>query len=190
MVSPTKSTKLKAAQAKSGAAKRSQLLWYLWGGVGALIVAGIIGFNIFRESQKPGQKFANQGNIHLDLGKDHPAYNSNPPTSGWHTPGLASWGSYDVISPDEPFIHNLEDGGVILWYNMGTPEENEKQIVALEAVSKGYRDIVIAPREDLPAPYVLTAWTRLQSFEAIDEAGMTAFIKAFHGLDHHVAGTG
>ena len=181
-------TKLKSSQ--SSKSNRNQLLYYIWGGVAALVIVGIIGFNMFQESRKPGEKFADQGNIHLDLGKDHPPYNSDPPTSGWHTPGLAAWGSYDYVVPDESFIHNLEDGGVILWYKLGTPEENEKHIVALEAISKGYRDIVIAPRETMTSAYAMTAWTRLQRFDAIDEAAMKAFIKTYHGIDHHVAGTG
>jgi Protein of unknown function (DUF3105) len=180
----------KAKSAKTATSNRSQLLWYLWGGVGVLVIAGIIGFNMYKESGKPGEKFADQGNIHLDLGKEHPPYNSDPPTSGWHTSDLAAWGSYDYVVPDERFVHNLEDGGVILWYKLGTPEENEKNIAALEAVSKGNRHIVIAPRETMTTTYAMTAWSRLQRFDSLDETGMKAFIKAFHGIDHHVAGTG
>jgi hypothetical protein len=186
MASQTK-TKKSAVAAKQA---QNQLLWYIWGGVAALVVAGIIGFNIYRESQKPGEKFADQGNVHLDLNKEHPPYNSDPPTSGWHTEGLASWGSYDEILPDEPFIHNLEDGGVIFWYKYGTPEENEKHIAALEPIAKGYRHVVIAPRENMPTTYAMTAWRRLQRFEAIDEAAMKLFLDTYEGLDHHVAGTG
>jgi hypothetical protein len=169
---------------------KNQLLWYIWGGVGVLVLAGIIGFNIYREGQKPGEKFPDQGNIHLDLGKDHPTYNSDPPTSGWHTGDLAAWGSYDYIVPDERFIHNLEDGGVIIWYPFGTPEENQKYIDALEPIAKGYRHVVIAPRENMPTTYAMTAWTRLQRFDAIDEKAMKLFIDTYHGIDHHVAGTG
>jgi hypothetical protein len=169
---------------------RNKMLWYIWGGVAAVVVAGLIGFNIYRESQKPGEKFADQGNVHLDLGKDHPPYNSDPPTSGWHTGDLAAWGSYDYIVPDMRLLHNLEDGGVIFWYPFGTPEENQKHIEALEPIAKGYRHVVIAPRENMPTTYAMTAWTRLQRFDAIDETAMKRFLDTYHGIDHHVAGTG
>jgi hypothetical protein len=186
MASQTK-TKKSAVATKQA---RSQMLWYIWGGVGALIIAGIIGFNIFKERQKPGEKFANQGNVHIELGADHPPYNSDPPTSGWHTSDLAAWGSYDYIVPDERFVHNLEDGGVIFWYPFGTEEENQKHIDLLEPIAKGFRHVVIAPRENMSTPYAMTAWTRLERFDVIDEAAMKKFLETYHGIDHHVPGTG
>lgn len=100
-------------------------------------------------------------------------------------PNLAAWGSYTEPVEDEYLVHNMEDAGVILWYDMGTPEENEEHVRLLEDVSRAYRRIVIAPRQDLGSQYVLTAWTRLQRFDEIDEEGMLRFIDAYEGIDHH-----
>jgi len=33
----------------------------------------------------PGQWFPIQGQQHITPGQTHPAYNSDPPTSGWHS---------------------------------------------------------------------------------------------------------
>lgn len=154
-------------------------------GIAAVIIAAIA-VQVIRESGKPGQRFASQGNLHIaSLQTPHVPYNSNPPTSGPHMPGIAGWGVYDAVQPDEFLVHNMEDGGVILWYQLGTPEENDANIDLLSAVSRNYSRIIIAPRENLPSKYVLTAWTRMQQFDDIDREGMLRFIEAYEGLDHH-----
>jgi hypothetical protein len=156
------------------------------GGIAALI--GVtVAMNAMREAGMPGERFPSQGNVHVALGTDTPPYNTDPPTSGWHTPGLAGWGAYlDEAPHDQMLLHNMEDGGVILWYAAGTPEENEEHVRALQEVLGGrWPRTVIAPREGLETPYVLTAWTRLQRFDELDPEGKRTFVAAYHGLDHH-----
>jgi hypothetical protein len=177
--------KSKRGQTRRGRRRQNRLPWILGiAGVAALILVPLV-INIVRYANLPGEGFASQGNTHVSLGSSHPPYNSNPPTSGWHSPDLAAWDSYDEIQPDERLIHNMEDGGVILWYQQGTPAENEAHIEALEEVARGYRRTVIAPRDEMPTTYALTAWQRLQRFDEIDPQRMRAFIEAFHGVDHH-----
>lgn len=151
-----------------------------------LLIAGFIVMNRVQSANLPGERFADQGNTHIaDTSTDHPAYNSNPPTSGWHIGNITSWGSYDYVVPDEVLLHNMEDGGVILWYQMGAHEENLANIERLEEVAQGYRRTVIAPRQDLETPYALTAWQRKQNFEAVNETEMRAFLEAHEGIDNH-----
>lgn len=151
----------------------------------AVFLGGLVVYRITQTASLPGERFASQGNTHIRLGDDHPPYNSNPPTSGWHTPDLAAWGTYDYLVPEERLIHNMEDGGVILWYRFGTEEENADRVAALQEVARGSQRIVIAPREDMPTLYALTAWQRLQRFDDIDQEAMQAFIEAYEGIDHH-----
>lgn len=167
-------------------AKKTNLLPWILGGLAvlALIVVPIV-VNAVRASKLPGERFPSQGNIHIQLGASHPEYNSNPPTSGWHTSELASWRAYDYVVPAERLIHNMEDGGVILWYRLGTPEENAAHIEALQEVARGYQRVIIAPREEMPTTYALTAWQRLQRFDEIDREGMRDFLEAYEGIDHH-----
>ena len=154
-------------------------------GVVTMVVAGIA-VQVVREINKPGERFRSQGNVHIaSLVSPHVPYNTDPPTSGPHMPNLAAWGSYLEPVEDEYLVHNMEDAGVILWYDMGTPEQNEEHVRLLEDVSRAYRRIVIAPRQNLGSQYVLTAWTRLQRFDEIDEEGMLRFIDAYEGIDHH-----
>ncbi len=181
----SKPSKGKGKARRGGSRKQSPLPWIL-GGVGVLILIAIpIVINVIRGSNLPGESFPSQGNIHVPLGTEHPDYNSDPPTSGWHTPELNSWGSFDFVVPDERLIHNMEDGGVILWYAFGTADENAEHIEKLSEISRGYQRVVVTPREGMPTTYAVTAWQRLQRFDAIDEEGMQAFLEAYEGVDHH-----
>ena len=178
-------SKSKGARGRGRRRRNNNLPWVVGiAGVVAVIALPIV-VNAVRWANLPGEGFRSQGNAHISLTTEHAPYNSNPPTSGWHTPNLANWGSYYEVQPDERLVHNMEDGGVILWYRSGTPEENEEHVEALEEVAQGYRRIVIAPREEMPTTYALTAWQRLQRFEEIDREGMREFIDAFEGIDHH-----
>lgn len=154
-------------------------------GVATMVIAGIA-IQVLRQMNLPGVSFGSQGNVHLaSLLTPHIPYNSDPPTSGPHMPSVAAWRSYTEPVEDEYLIHNMEDAGVILWYDMGTEEENLRNVELLEGVASGYNRIVIAPRQDLGSQYVLTAWTRLQRFDELDEEGMVRFIDAYEGIDHH-----
>lgn len=186
-------TSARAAKQK----KVNMWTWLIGAGVAAAIIVPIA-VNLVSASSLPGESFRSQGNAHIELGSEHPAYNSNPPTSGWHTGDLTGWGSYDYVVPDERVIHNMEDGGVILWYKLGTAEENEENIklleeaieVAEEETSERFRHVVIMPRKDMETPYAMTAWTRLQRLEAFDQGAITKFLESYEGIDHHVRGYG
>jgi hypothetical protein len=180
------STSARLAKARRGRRKGNPLPWIVGLGGLAVLVVAQIGINVYRDATAPGERFASQGNVHVALGTSTPAYNSDPPTSGWHTPDLAAWGTYVEPQPDQRLIHNMEDGGVILWYEAGTPEENEAHVAALEEVVAGrYTRFVIAPRDGMPTTYALTAWRRLQRFDTLDVVAKQAFLAAYHGLDHH-----
>lgn len=183
---PSRRTPGRLARTRRGRRRGNPLPWIVGlGGLG-LLVAVQVGMNVYREATAPGERFASQGNVHVSLGTSTPAYNSDPPTSGWHTPDLGPWGSHVEPQPDQRLIHNMEDGGVIFWYQAGTPEENAAHVAALEEVAgSGFSRVVIAPREGMPTTYAMTAWRRLQRFDAIEPAAMLAFLEAYHGIDHH-----
>ncbi len=178
----------KKSRRRKKSRKRSNLNPWLIGGGIALLIALPIVINAVRSSSLPGVAVANLGNTHIaTVDTPHAPYNSNPPTSGPHVGSLVSWRSYDYVVPDENLIHNLEDGGIVLWYKMGTPEENQVQISKLEAASRGYRRVVVTPREDLETDYAITAWQRIDKFNAdeFSEERVQAFLRAFEGIDRH-----
>ena len=176
-----------ASSARRPRRRRSALPlpWIIGIGVLTLLVVARIVLNAVEAAALPGERFPSQGNAHVALGTATPPYNSDPPTSGWHTQELAPWGSHLEPQPDQMLVHNMEDGGVILWYAQGTPEENAGHVAALQEVAGNHRLIVIVPRADMPTTYALTAWQRLQRFDDIDPEGMRAFIAAYHGRNNH-----
>lgn len=182
----TKSRAVRKGKVGKYQQKRSWKGWLIGLGI-ALLVLIPAGINLYRQSQLPGERFASLGNAHINPGAPTPAYNSNPPTSGPHYPSIANWGSYTEVQPDEFLVHNMEDAGVILWYRMGTPEENQAHVTALENAydARRYRRVVIAPREELETQYAMTAWQRLQTFNEINPAEINAFMEAYEGIDHH-----
>lgn len=174
--------------ARRAAILSNPILWLVAVVALALIVVLVIQNSGNGGNGLPGQEFPDQGNAHIaEVGSPHPEYNSDPPTSGWHVGRLARWGSYDYELPDELLIHNMEDGGVILWYPHGTPEENRRHIERLEEVARGHDRVVIVPRSNLEDEYALTAWTRLDRFPAgeFDRERVKAFLEAYEGIDHH-----
>lgn len=173
---------------KAKATQRSSAVrlipWLIGVGVVTLIAIPIVLYASQRETL-PGEVFPSQGNAHVAEGDTSADYNSVPPTSGPHWETMAPWDSYDFVVPDQVLLHNLEDGGVILWYTLGSREENQERIRQLEEVARGFERVVIAPREDLEAPFAATAWERRQLFDSVDQAEMRTFIEAFEGVDHH-----
>ncbi len=166
-------------------AKRANLLPWLIGLVVLGLVAALVLYNQRQAAALPGEQVASQGNLHIAEGAPLPAYNTNPPTSGPHYPNIARAGTYDYELPDPLLVHNLEDGYVVLYYKMGTEEENQERMLNLENASRGFQRVVIAPRSTMDATYALTAWTRLDTFDEFDEARARDFIQAYHGIDHH-----
>ena len=43
----------------------------------------------------------------------------------------------------------------------------------------------LAPYPTMPSRIALTAWTRLETLDGVDEARVERFIRAYRGIDHH-----
>lgn len=138
-------------------------------------------------STGPGLAVVSQGNDHVDAPlSTHVAYNSNPPTSGPHTPYLADWGVHKVPVPLEIQVHNLEDGGVMVQYNCVKPcDELVKQ---LEELTTKYDRLIVAPYPLMTSKIALTAWQRIETLDSFDEKRINDFIQAYIGKDHHLPG--
>lgn len=88
-----------------------------WWVLGLVILAGV-GYGMYKLVTKPLP-----GQVVPELGRDHvtdiagAAYNSNPPTSGSHFPVWAKPGVYDRLISDGYFLHSMEHGYIIIWYD-------------------------------------------------------------------------
>lgn len=146
----------------------------------ASLIIGASGYGLYYlasrpEAPRPGEAFPILGQEHIQNGAEHPAYNSNPPTSGWHYAQPANWGVYQKELPDEQLIHNLEHGGIWISYK----DVDEKTKSDLEAIGKKYSgSVVVTPRVANDANIVLASWGRLEKLEGFDETRVVNFIKA------------
>ncbi len=143
-------------------------------GIGLLIWGGI--FYTGRKAENlPGEFMEDQGRQHV-TSLDHPLYNSNPPTSGWHFPQPAEWGIYAEEIPDEVLIHNLEHGGIWISYRPDVPEETIAQLKDLWR-----RKVIIAPRAANDTDIALSAWNHLEKFNLgeLSTDRVEKFIRAY-----------
>lgn len=132
----------------------------------------------------PGQYFPPQGRAHMAAGTVRPiceegatdtsnCYNSNPPTSGPHDPRALEWGVYSEAQPKERAIHNMEHGGVVLWYNCESDRCTNEIVPQLLDLMNEFEDdrrlIVMMPYPEMePDTVAITSWTRLDKF-SIDQ---------------------
>ena len=154
--------------------------------VAAVVVlagAGYFAYSYAPSAGNPGVKMADQGNRHIpSADTPHDPYNSDPPTSGPHLPYIAPWGVHTEPISKELQVHNLEDGGVMVQYSCDCPEVAAK----LRAIVERYdKHVILAPYPTMKARIALTAWTRLETLDDVDEPRIVRFIEAYRGLDHH-----
>lgn len=160
--------------------RRKRQLFLRIGGV--VIVLIVAGYGVFaylknRDVNLPGVLFSDQGREHIAQNHQH-VYNSNPPTSGWHYPQAAEWGTYREELPDETMLHNLEHGGIWISYK---PDISEEMRANLEEFYKRWgRKIIVTPRSKNDIDIAVAAWTRLDKFSVSEysEERIEQFIRA------------
>jgi hypothetical protein len=154
----------------------------------AVVVLGFIGFIVFGGKNSPkvpqlGISHSSQGGTHIAEGSKHPAYNSDPPSSGWHysdanAPTL--WGVYTQEVPDEVFLHNEEHGGVVITYKPDLPADQIKKLQDLFAPP--YSDpkftpskAIVTPRSKDTHQIEIAAWTYTLNLDSYDQTTLEQF---------------
>ena len=127
-----------------------------------------------------GQRFPILGQQHIELGEAHPAYNSDPPTSGWHYDTPLAAGFHEQPVADEQVVHNLEHGHVVISYDCRKLADCAATKAQIRQLGERYRNwkVTAVPRQNADAAIALTAWGRLDKLDRFDEARITAFILA------------
>ncbi len=122
-----------------------------------------------------GEKMVNEGAVHVAKGKSHPAYKSNPPTSGPHWVDVAGPGVKTEPVADELVLHSMEHGAVVVWYREDLEQSEVDKIKEAFYSSSGKK--IMLPRKDLDAPVALTSWGYLLKLETIDAEKIKEFIE-------------
>ena len=199
----TKKSSRKNALRERAAQKRRRQNLILYGSIAAVVGAIALIFLVNYWGNRPvgdEQVFSSQGNLHIPDGTAAQIkYNSLPPSSGPHYERIASWGVYAEPLPYERLIHNLEDAGVVVYYQCETacPELFEQLKDAVQPFIDRGRHVILAPNqpgwseaggtphEDMGAPIALVAWQRVDTLESVDADRIAAFIERYEGIDHH-----
>ena len=172
---------------QSRALRHDRRRWIAAGVATAIVVALAVGYFTYRAAADlPGTRVDDQGNTHVSTeAAAHIAYNTDPPTSGPHLPYIAPWGVHTRPIPRELQVHNLEDGGVLVQYSCDCPDV----VARLRTIVQAYdRYVILAPYPSMKTRIALTAWTRIDTMDQLDEGRVRRFIEAYRGVDHHQAG--
>lgn len=124
------------------------------------------------------QSFPSQGQDHIQPNQPHPAYSSNPPTSGWHWDQPRGEGIYSTPQVQEQLVHDLEHGFIVIQYKALSSADLQRLV---DLVKRDSHHVILAPDPGLPTEVrvALTAWTRWQTCTGVDENAIRAFTNAF-----------
>ena len=117
-------------------------------------------------------------------------YSSLPGTSGphWGTPN--NWGVYSTPQSESQVIHNLEHGGVVIWYDPAALDaaaiDTLARYVTTQTASgiSGRFKFILSPwggEEPLGAPVVVTSWRYLLHLDEADTDVIDAFARERYG---------
>ncbi len=149
-------------------------------GLVVIAVVALIVMGVRRSAQEiPGEQLEDLGREHIELGKEHDEYNSNPPTSGPHS-GPANWGVYAEPVAYERQVHNLEHGGVIIHYHPDAITNLEELKTLFQDLSSRKTKLMLVPNDTLDTTYAITAWTRLDAFDEYDEDRIETFVNKYY----------
>ena len=112
---------------------------------------------------------------HVLPGADEPAYLTDTPTSGPHSPGTLLSGVLDEPLSHPAQVGTLEAGGVLLQHRDLEPAE----LAELEALAG--EDVAVAPNPGLADRVVATAWLFKQTCDGVDVDALRAFAEAHVG---------
>ncbi len=114
---------------------------------------------------------------------DPVCYTSNPPTSGPHSVSPMAFKVLENPAPKENLIHNMEHGGIVIWYNSTNQDViDELTDLANEQIDRR-RFVVMTAYSGMEAETIaVTAWTRLDKFPVsqFEKGRIEDFISEHH----------
>ena len=167
--------------------------------IGGVLVVGvvIIGLVILLGGEPPegtGTQQPNDGSEHFAqdgtlIPEDQRPYSSTPGTSGIHWPTPTNWGVYSTPQPEEQLIHNLEHGGIVIWYEADQLDADQVDELAqyvtrqnATGISGRYK-FILTPwgGADFGHPIAVTAWRQLLYLDEVDTGAIDEFQRAHYG---------
>jgi hypothetical protein len=178
---------------RAGASGSAGLDWRIVAIAGAVVVALVIVVVALLVSGSDS-KFA--GTIQPDEGRNHvtvgqvPTYKSVPATSGphWSSADPAcpmNWGVYTSAVLEPCVLHNLEHGGIVIWYQSGLPADQVARLADfVNAQLQGAQfKYILSPwtGKDFGHPVAVTAWRYLLYLDTADTDAVRGFANQHYG---------
>jgi hypothetical protein len=163
-------------QAQQAKERRSRIVLITSVATVILLIAGIVGFTVWRDvSNRPSLDAVQTFEVTRDHTTEAVTYAQSPPVGGDHNPSWLNCGVYDEPVQDELAVHSLEHGAVWVTYRPDLPAD---QVQALDdALPDTY--IVLSPREGLPSPVVASAWGVQLQLTGADDPRLPEFVKTY-----------
>ena len=113
-----------------------------------------------------------------DHTKGHVDYPQTPPVGGPHNPKWQNCGFYSGTVQNELAVHSLEHGAVWITYRTPLAPSAREALIGL-AKSNDY--VLVSAYDDLPAPFVVSAWRHQLRLTSFDKARIDSFVRVFSG---------
>ena len=111
---------------------------------------------------------------------DDVTYPQDPPAGGSHAPVWLACGVYDEPVREENAVHDLEHGTVWITHDPDLSDA-DRETLAGQLPDNG----IMSPREDLPAPVVVTVWGAQLQLDGADDRRLALFLEEYG--DGHTA---
>lgn len=118
-----------------------------------------------------------EGNTHLDNNDPVPDYESDPPTSGDHSPDPLADGAFAETPSPLNFVHALEHGRIEIQYQSDLPDDQQLQLLGLYDEDKP--GMIVFPNDDQPYLVAATAWRQTLGCKTFEGAATLDAIRAF-----------
>jgi hypothetical protein len=151
--------------------------------LGAIVLVIVLLFGGGGDATRVGTRVPNEGANHVGQ-TEFPTYQSRPATSGPHWnlgDGVAPvfWGVYTTPQAEPAIIHNLEHGGIVIWYqSTATAEDIQKltQFTQQQLATTQYK-VVLSPwdGDNFGHPIAVTAWDWKLYLDSADIDQVRAF---------------
>jgi len=136
-----------------------------------------------------GVRQPDAGGTHIPEGQQGTGYTSVPATSGQHWNTATSpgpWGVYTTAQPQERMIHNLEHGGIVIWYQPAQIAPADltalTQLVQQQITTERFKMVLVPwSGADFGHPIAVLAWNWLLYLDTADLDKIRAFTDAHYG---------
>ncbi|MFI6477704.1 DUF3105 domain-containing protein [Nonomuraea sp. NPDC050663] len=160
--------------------RRGAMLMWGAGGLVIVLLVGLVGFYLVRQSQLTNLDAAvskkYEGSQHV---WEAVKYEENPPIGGPHNNYWQQCDVYDKPIHNEHGVHSLEHGAVWITYRSDLPKAQVDKIKEIASTTGQQDFMLVSPVQDLPSPIVASSWGHQLKFESLEEERLAAFIKKF-----------